>query len=139
MRTSHKLPPLSVPTLVMLLTLLLGACASPRGDRAPRVTSVDDRRVAVVDVATRQIGTPYRYGGNRPGGNLSQPVQGVTWHQTQQFCRKLGEQLLANTSLAVGDIATALGYADASGFIRAFERWCGSSPAVWRKENFMRQ
>ncbi|MGD1983884.1 MAG: C40 family peptidase [Chromatiaceae bacterium] len=68
MRTSNNLRPLSVPTLVMLLTLLLGACASPPGDRAPRVTSVDDRRVAVVDVATRQIGTPYRYGGNRPGG-----------------------------------------------------------------------
>ena len=53
--------------------------------------------------------------------------------------RKLSEQLLSSTSLAVGDIATALGYADASGFIRAFERWCGSSPAVWRKETFLRQ
>lgn len=51
--------------------------------------------------------------------------------------RKLSEQLLSGTRMAVGDIATALGYADASGFIRAFERWCGSSPAAWRKDNFL--
>jgi len=59
--------------------------------------------------------------------------------ELDQARRKLSEQLLQSTSLAVGDIATALGYADASGFIRAFERWCGSSPAVWRKENFLRE
>ena len=51
--------------------------------------------------------------------------------------RRLSEQLLTNTSLAVGDIATALGYADASGFIRAFDRWCGTTPASWRKQNFL--
>ena len=65
---------------------------------------------------------------------------GTTFRQELDEARRnLSEQLLANTSLAVGDIATALGYADASGFIRAFERWCGSSPAAWRKENFLRQ
>lgn len=53
--------------------------------------------------------------------------------------RKLSEQLLESTSLAVCDIAIALGYADASGFIRAFERWCGNSPAAWRRENLLNQ
>jgi AraC-like DNA-binding protein len=53
--------------------------------------------------------------------------------------RRLSEQLLSNTSLPVGDIATTLGYADASGFIRAFERWCGTTPASWRRQHFASQ
>jgi len=47
----------------------------------------------------------------------------------------VGEQLLETTSLPVFDIANALGYADSSGFIRAFQRWCGSSPSKWRKHH----
>lgn len=49
--------------------------------------------------------------------------------------RTLSEQLLSNTRMAIGDIATTMGYADASGFIRAFERWSGISPNAWRKQN----
>ena len=48
--------------------------------------------------------------------------------------RALSERLLASTDQSVGDIAVRLGYADASGFIRAFERWCGVSPAFWRRQ-----
>ena len=48
--------------------------------------------------------------------------------------RVLSEQLLHDTDMAVGEIATVTGYADASGFIRAFERWNGISPSAWRKE-----
>lgn len=44
----------------------------------------------------------------------------------------VSHQLLQNTSLAVSDIATVLGYSDASGFIRAFRRWCGTCPSSWR-------
>ena len=47
----------------------------------------------------------------------------------------LSLQLLESTSLPIGDVATALGYADSSGFIRAFRRWTGFSPASWRKQN----
>lgn len=43
------------------------------------------------------------------------------------------EQLLAGTTLPISDIASTLGYADSSGFIRAFERWSGISPSMWRK------
>lgn len=49
--------------------------------------------------------------------------------------RTLSEQLLTHTRMSVSDIATTLGYADASGFIRAFERWCDLSPNAWRKQN----
>lgn len=47
----------------------------------------------------------------------------------------LSTQLLESSSLSICDIATSLAYADSSGFIRAFNRWTGTSPAVWRKKN----
>jgi AraC-like DNA-binding protein len=34
-----------------------------------------------------------------------------------------------STGLPIANIAQSLGYADSSGFIRAFRRWTGSSPA----------
>ena len=47
----------------------------------------------------------------------------------------VSQELLETTSLPVCDIAKALGYADSSGFIRAFQRWSGTSPSSWRKRN----
>jgi AraC-like DNA-binding protein len=49
--------------------------------------------------------------------------------------RAVSEQLLGGTSLPVSDIASTLGYSDSSGFIRAFQRWYGTSPSSWRKQN----
>lgn len=51
--------------------------------------------------------------------------------------QSISEQLLGSTSLPVYDIATALGYSDSSGFIRAFQRWSGTSPSSWRKRNHL--
>lgn len=56
-------------------------------------------------------------------------------HQLDAARRSLSERLLASTDRSVGEIAVRLGYADASGFIRAFERWHGVSPASWRRQN----
>lgn len=46
----------------------------------------------------------------------------------------LCKQMLESSRRAVGDIATSVGYADASGFVRAFHRWTGVTPATWRKQ-----
>jgi AraC-like DNA-binding protein len=41
-------------------------------------------------------------------------------------------QLLRETRLTLRDIATAVGYAEAPVFVRAFRRWAGCTPARWR-------
>ena len=43
-------------------------------------------------------------------------------------------QLLSGTKMEVTDIAFALGYADPSGFSRAFQKWSGMTPSQWRKQ-----
>lgn len=48
--------------------------------------------------------------------------------------RSFAEQLLEATNMHVADVAHALGYRHASSFIRAFERWLGISPSLWRQQ-----
>lgn len=42
--------------------------------------------------------------------------------------------LLANRELAIGEIATRLGYTELPNFTRAFRRWTGTTPAAYRAE-----
>jgi AraC-like DNA-binding protein len=59
---------------------------------------------------------------------------GTTFRKELDRVRKtLSRQLLESTGLPVCDIAHALGYADSSGFIRAFRRWSGVNPSGWRR------
>lgn len=61
---------------------------------------------------------------------------GTTFRQELDRVRESQSvQLLESTSLPVCDIATSVGYADSSGFIRAFRRWTGFSPTSWRKRS----
>ncbi len=46
---------------------------------------------------------------------------------------EIASQLLRNTSLSVSAVADALGYAEASVFVRTFQRWSGQTPERWRK------
>lgn len=45
----------------------------------------------------------------------------------------LAEQMLATGALSVEDVAVRLGYAEASPFISAFQRWTGTTPARWAR------
>lgn len=42
-------------------------------------------------------------------------------------------QMLGATSMKLAEVASALGYADASAFIHAFTRWSGQTPDQWRR------
>ena len=44
-------------------------------------------------------------------------------------------EMLAHTSLDVGQIAESLGYARTSVFTRAFGRWTGTTPVAWRRRH----
>jgi len=52
-----------------------------------------------------------------------------------EACFRLAGQMLELSELEVARIATALDYADASAFTRAFRRWSGTTPARWRAEH----
>ncbi len=45
---------------------------------------------------------------------------------------EIATQMLADTAMTVSQLAASLGYSDASAFTRAFRRWSGTPPAVWR-------
>ena len=48
-------------------------------------------------------------------------------------------QMLGDSSFEVRRIADMLGYADASAFTRAFRRWSGTTPALWRTQHVSRR
>ena len=48
---------------------------------------------------------------------------------------EIAQQLLENSSIQLNQIASTLNYSDASAFSRAFRRWSGMSPALWRERN----
>lgn len=43
--------------------------------------------------------------------------------------------LLYSSDVSLEDVANKLGYADVTAFARAFRRWSGFSPAVWRRDS----
>lgn len=45
----------------------------------------------------------------------------------------IARQLLADTSLPIGEIASAIGYSEASTFNRNFRAWSGTTPSAWRR------
>jgi AraC-like DNA-binding protein len=45
---------------------------------------------------------------------------------------EIARRMLETSSLNVTEVASALGYADASAFTRAFRRWSGTTPGAWR-------
>jgi len=52
---------------------------------------------------------------------------------------EIARQMLADSSFEVRRIADMLGYADASAFTRAFRRWSGTTPALWRTQRVLRR
>lgn len=60
-------------------------------------------------------------------------AEGAAWGLLKDGVRRdLALQLLAEGRLSVAEIATRLGFEDASTFYRAFRKWTGSAPGAWR-------
>lgn len=60
-------------------------------------------------------------------------VESVTFEQLLDDVRRdMAMRLLASPSLPIQQVAAQLGYHDLSAFSRAFRRWRGVSPSVWR-------
>jgi AraC-like DNA-binding protein len=47
---------------------------------------------------------------------------------------EIARQMLKDSEMKVSQIAASLDFADASAFTRAFRRWSGTTPAVWRSK-----
>jgi AraC-like DNA-binding protein len=59
--------------------------------------------------------------------------EGTSFRQELERMRQtVSQQLLSGTTATLAEIATSLGYADASAFSRAFKQWSGITPAQWR-------
>ncbi len=62
-------------------------------------------------------------------------AEGMTFEQLKDEVRLVASRdLLARTELPISDVASALGYATPSAFVRAFRRWTGSPPSAWRRD-----
>lgn len=63
-------------------------------------------------------------------------AQGQTFNGLlDEVRRELALQAVAEGEMSLADIAQSLGYAEASTFYRAFQRWTNLPPARWRKRN----
>ena len=62
-------------------------------------------------------------------GELGTTYQGVL----DDVRRQLAQRLLANTDLAMGEVAFLLGFEEVNSFARAFHNWEGTTPVRWRE------
>ena len=65
--------------------------------------------------------------------NRKLQAEGTTFRELINEVRfEAARRLLEDSTMRIADIARALGYADASGFSHAFQRWSGVAPKEWR-------
>jgi AraC-like DNA-binding protein len=63
-------------------------------------------------------------------------AEGTTFQEILDQVRyEVARELLADTHVAIDDIAATLGYASVSPFVRSFGRWSGTTPGRWRRGN----
>lgn len=63
-------------------------------------------------------------------------AEGTLFRVLDAECRyDIARQLLMHSKSAITEIAATLGYADTSVFTRAFRRWSGTTPSLWREQH----
>jgi AraC-like DNA-binding protein len=59
---------------------------------------------------------------------------GSSYREIVDYCRyTISRNLIRETDMPLVKVAEVLGYADHSSFHRAFKRWSGQAPSVWRQ------
>lgn len=59
---------------------------------------------------------------------------GTTFRDVSDAARRsLAEEYLADPCVSIAEVAFLLGFSDQTSFNRAFRRWTGASPGVWRR------
>lgn len=62
--------------------------------------------------------------------------EGTTYSEVLDSLREdLARRYLAETDVAIGEVAFLLGFSEQSSFHRAFRRWTGAAPGEWRRRS----
>ena len=65
-------------------------------------------------------------------------AEGFTYQElTDDLKRQFALEYLRNDELSIKEIAYSLNFAEASSFIRSFNRWFGLSPQIYRQQHFL--
>jgi AraC-like DNA-binding protein len=63
-------------------------------------------------------------------------VEGKTFRQlANKAVFRVAKQLLADTSMSLTEISTALNFSEPAAFTHAFRRWSGMPPSAWQLAN----
>ena len=121
----------------LMLALQQQMAAQPRGFAA-RVRHVLRPLLLAGSASHRQVAEMLKIHPRTLGRRLD--GEGVTFEQLKDEVRlAVARELLSTSEIGVSDIATTLGYATPSAFVRAFRRWTGSSPSAWRRTDRHRE
>jgi AraC-like DNA-binding protein len=105
--------------------------ASSGADLPGKVRRVIRRSISIAECSLESVARELKVSGRTLNRRLRE--HGTTFRDLREEVRfDAACQLIAHTRLTATEVAASLGYADASAFTRAFERWSGTTPARWR-------
>lgn len=114
---------------ILLQELLANRCAQPElGGRVRILLQRDTLQNVTIDEVAAQLSL------SRRSLTRRLKAEGLRFRGlVEEARRRAAEQLLADKSISVDNVAPRVGYSDRASFIRAFKRWHGVTPAQWRK------
>jgi len=105
--------------------------ASNRHDLPDEVRGAIRRSVSVEECTLQSVARSIGISGRTLSRRLRE--HGTTFRDLREEMRfDAACQLIAQTRMTATEVASTLGYSDASAFSRAFERWSGTTPSKWR-------
>lgn len=97
-------------------------------------------RVALIRGNVSAVSIAAQLGMSRRTLDRKLSLAGLPFQQALDEARfEYARQLLAYTRLEINKIAIIVGYADPSILTRAFTRWAGVAPSIWRSERHLRR